>query len=265
MSAPLFKTEMKSNLNILLLFLAVIAMYAGIITAMYDPGISREINAMAESMPELFAAFGMQDPGNTLLDFLINYLYGFIMVVTPFIYASMMCSRLMAKYVDRGSMAYLLNTRCTRVKIAVTQFAVLFLGLFVLVAFTVALTASLSTVLFRGQLEMAPFLMLNLGLLSLHVFLGALCFVFASLFNETKYSVGIGAGLGTLFVLIQMLSQTSEEIEFLKYCTPLTLFQMDGLVSYEPQALISMGLLWLGAVILFVIALTGFKERDLPL
>lgn len=77
MSIPLLKTELKSNRKIILLFLAVVTLYAGIITVMYDPKLGAGINELAKSMPQFFAAFGMENPGTTLLDFLNNYLYGF--------------------------------------------------------------------------------------------------------------------------------------------------------------------------------------------
>ena len=91
MSIPLLKREIKSNYKILLLFMGIVTLYSGIITAMYDPEVGTGINAMAESMPEFFAAFGMENPGVTLLDFLNNYLYGFILVIIPFIYIINMC------------------------------------------------------------------------------------------------------------------------------------------------------------------------------
>lgn len=51
MSIPLLKSELKSNSKIIVLFLAVITLYAGIITAMYDPELGAGINELAKSMP----------------------------------------------------------------------------------------------------------------------------------------------------------------------------------------------------------------------
>lgn len=79
MSIPLLKTELKSSGKIILLFLGIITLYAGIITAMFDPELGTGINALAESMPQFFAVFGMENPGITLLDFLNNYLYGLVL------------------------------------------------------------------------------------------------------------------------------------------------------------------------------------------
>lgn len=107
--------------------------------------------------------------------------------------------------------------------------------------------------------------MLNLGLLSLEIFLVSFCFLFASLFNEIKYSIGLGAGLSALFFLIQMLSQVSEDARFLKYFTPLTLFSPEQLIQYEAPALLRVILLLALAAIFFTAAWAGFKKRDLPL
>ena len=41
---------------------------------MYDPQLGESLHMMAQSIPDLFAAFGTQDPGLTMMDFIINYL-----------------------------------------------------------------------------------------------------------------------------------------------------------------------------------------------
>lgn len=43
--------------------------------------------------------------------------------------------------------------------------------------------------------EIEKFLVLNFGLASLEIFLASMCFLFACLFNEMKFSVGLGAEL----------------------------------------------------------------------
>ena len=265
MSMPLLKIELKSNLQLLLLFIAVITLYGGMITAMYDPEIGAGMNEMAESMPELFAAFGMENPGTTLMDFLINYLYGFILIAIPLVYSILMSYKLMAKYIDRGSMAYLLSTGCSRGRIVMTQIFVLILGIAVLVAYATVLVLVCSHLMFEGELDVAALLRVNLGLLALHLFFGAFCFMFACLFNEIKYAVGLGAGLSLVFLLIQMLSGVSDDVDFLRYMTPMTLFAPEGLAAGSAEALGHMGILAAFAVLFLIIATVGFKKRDLPL
>lgn len=126
MSLPLLRRERCAIIKILL-FTAVITLYSTVIIAMYDPKLGASLNMMAESMPELFAAFGMTNAGATMLEFIINYLYGFILVVIPMLCLLLIAGRLVVRYVDQGSMAYLLATPNTRGTIIRTQ--ILFLVL----------------------------------------------------------------------------------------------------------------------------------------
>lgn len=114
MSLPLLRRELRANYKMILLFLAVITLYSTVIIAMYDPKLGASLDLMAESMPELFAAFGMTNAGATMLDFVANYLYGFILIAIPMLCLVLIAVRLVARYVDQGSMAYLLATPNTR-------------------------------------------------------------------------------------------------------------------------------------------------------
>ena len=146
-----------------------------------------------------------------------------------------------------------------------TQFTVLMIGLFVLSCYSTALIIFVSNFMFEGEMEISKFLLLNLGLFILEIFLSTLCFMFACLFSELKFSIGLGAGLGMIFFLVQMLSQTSEDIEFLKYLTPLTLFNPESLVAFETKSFICLSILLSSAIVFFVIAIFRFKKRDLSL
>ena len=79
----LFKREVKSNYKTMLIFMALISMYSSVVVLMFDPKLGESLNVMAESMPEVFAAFGMMNAGATLIEFVANYLYGFILIVIP--------------------------------------------------------------------------------------------------------------------------------------------------------------------------------------
>lgn len=265
MLTVLFKKEWKANYKIFLIFIAVLTLYTSVIVAMFDPKLGESLNAMKESMPQIFAAFGMTDPGLTMLDFLTNYLYGFIFIVIPFIYIIIMCHRLMSRYIDKGSMAYLLATPHTRTKVMMTQLGVLLSGLMMLIVYAVLLIIGCSTMLFDETIELGKFLMTNVGLLSIQMFFACICYLCACCFNETKFSIGIGAGIGIASILIQMLSQVSDKMEFLKYMTPLTLFDAKGLQSFEQSAVIGMVVLFLVSIAAIIFAQVCFKKRDLPL
>lgn len=261
----LWKREWKSNYKIFFIFAAILTLYESLIVAMYDPKLGESLNVMAKSMPQLFAAFGMTDPGLTLLDFITNYLYGFILTMIPLIYTIMMCHRLIARYIDKGSMAYLLTTPHTRTQIMFTQLMVLLSGIILLIVYSVILILGCSAVMFSESLDIDRFLVMNIGLLGIHILFACICFLTACSFNETKLSIGIGAGVGIGSLLIQMLSQVSDKIDFLKYITPLTLFDAKGLQVYDQQAIINTMILFILAIVCVIITRIIFKNRDLPL
>ena len=108
MNATLFKKEIKSNWLLLVIFLAVLSVYGSMITMMFNPEMGDSLKMMADSMPDLFAAFGMADVGQTLLEFVSGYLYGMLYVAFPGVFIIILSNRLVSRYVDNGSMAYLL-------------------------------------------------------------------------------------------------------------------------------------------------------------
>ena len=62
-----------------------------------------------------------------------------------------------------------------------------------------------------------------------------------------------------------MLSQVSDDIEFLKYFTPLTLFSPENIIKYDTGSFMCLGVLLISAVLFLVIAMEKFKKRDLSL
>ena len=82
-NSTLYLREMKKSVKMLIIFGAVITMYVTIIIGMYDPEMMKMLDGFAEMMPELMAAVGMDTSANTLLGFMVSYLYGFIFLIFP--------------------------------------------------------------------------------------------------------------------------------------------------------------------------------------
>lgn len=265
MIRSLMKQEVKANYKSYVIFLSIIAMYAVTLVAMYDPSLKDSLKSLEESMPVVLAAFGMQDMGTTLLDFIITYLYKFVLIVTPFIYSIVMYYRLLAKYVENGSLAYLLNSKHGRTKIVITQWINLFLGLAVMIAFNTVLMIVCCSIMFKGELDIPQFLSLNFGLLALLLFIASFCFMFVCLFNDVKYSIGCGAGFISLFIIMQMFYSVYDTAKILFYCNPLSLFNPQQLVNGEIGSIINLVVLLGLTAIFLIIGLPGFRRKDLPL
>ena len=176
MNFTLFKKESKSNWLLLVIFLGVLSVYGSMITMMFDPKMGDSLKAMADSMPDLFAAFGMLNVGTTLLEFISGYLYGVLFIAFPGVFIIILTNRLAARYVDNGSMAYLLAAPVKRRRIMLTQAVFLLLCLLVMVGFVTGLILAFGEMLFPGELDIPAFLRLNAGLLGLLIFFGGACF-----------------------------------------------------------------------------------------
>lgn len=216
-------------------------------------------------MPEIFAAFGMGEVGTTLLEFITGYLYGMLFVIFPAVFIIILANRLVAKYVDNGSMACLLATPHKRRKIVSTQALFLLFCLVLMVVFVTVLVASVSEIMFPGELEMPAFFRVNVGLLGLLIFLGGVCFLASCLCNDSRRATGIGAGVVVYSVLAQMISQAGKKFENVKYATPLTLFNIDGLTASDGSAWLTCAVLYAAGILLTAAGITVFSRRNLPL
>lgn len=264
-SKPLFKATLKQNRFVFLIILAVMMLYLPTIISMYDPSSQDSLKEMMNLLPkQVTSAFGFSKGSNTLLGFIATYYYGFLILLLPMIYTIIVSNRSLASHVDRGSMAYLLSTPNTRVKIALTQACYLILSITLLISLVTLAGIAFCQLLFPGKLDLGGFIALNFGALLLYYATTGIGFFASALFNETKNSLAVGAGLPIAFLILQMLSNVGDATKFFKYLTLYTLFDTEKIISggsfiYSYLLLATIG------VVLYACAILVFKKRDLPL
>ncbi|MDL2300416.1 ABC transporter permease [Clostridiaceae bacterium OttesenSCG-928-D20] len=258
----LYKREMKKSLLTLAIFAALMTLYVSVIIGMYDPSLMASLDEWVDLLPEIMAAVGMTAGATTLLGFMSSYLYGFILLLIPMVFTILRSNALVAKYVDNNSMVALTAAPVKRRAIAFTQMKALATGIFALVLFATALEIICASQ-FPGELDIKKLLLLNAGLLCLHLFIGGLCFFASCLFSETKLSIAVGAGIPLLMYILQALSNTGSGAEKAKYFTFFTLFNPNGLIDGETGAIVGMIILFGGAIALFAAAIEVFARKDL--
>lgn len=261
----LFKKEWKSLTKILLAFLAILTMYIVIIIYMYTPEMNELMSDLLEAMPEVFAAVGMGVTGDGLLGFCVQYLYGFILFIFPAIFMVMVTNSLVCRYVDEGSMAYLLATPNTRRKIVITQWFVLNIVLLSLVIYILFCGILTSELLFPNELDIVGFMQVNAGLMALYFFLGNGLFCLSCFLNESDKFIKIAGGLLFVSYICNSIATMSTQFDFFKYFSFLTLFNPMKIVGDFSGQWLSLAVLIVGGIIFSVIGITGFEKRDLPL
>ena len=264
-NAALFRQSMKSGLKLLLLFALILTVYVSVMVTMFDPEIGKALEAFAKALPEIMAMVGMDTAAATLTGFLSNYLYGFIMLVFPMVYGMLLSNRLMARPVDRGSMAFLLASPNPRRRVAFTQLLVLMLNQALLIAYATALAIVCSEAMFPGELETGRYILMNAGVFFLHTALSGLCFFAACVSNESRKALAVGGGISAVFYLIRMLANMGGRLENLTYATIFTLFDPERIIAGESGALAMTGILLLIGAVLSGAGIAVFEKRDLPL
>lgn len=180
-------------------------MYTTVIIYMYDPELAHMLNDYQQALPGMMTAVGMTGIAGNLTEFVHIYLYGFIMLVFPVIFLIILGNKLLAHYVDTGSMAVLLSTPNSRIRILVTQLLTLLLETALLIALITAIGIVSCESLFPGELDIPVYLKLNAALLLLHLMLGGIGFLPACIFNDSKWYFFVGAGLLILFSCFRCL------------------------------------------------------------
>ena len=262
MNFPLYKKEMKGSWKLLVIFAGILAMYICVIVSMFDPELAQAIAQFQELMPQVMAAVGMTNPGDTLASFLSAYLYGMILLVFPMVYTIIRANGLVARYVEQGSIAQLLSAPVKRQRIVLTQLSSLFTGVVLLVAFCTALEYAAAQLMFPGELALSQLLSLNGGLLALHLFMAGFSFLCSCIFNESKYALGVSAGVLSVSYLLQMLANMGGRLENLKYATFFTLFRPAELL--EGGAWGGVGVLLALALLCSSVSILVFCKKDMP-
>lgn len=266
LSLTLFRKTLRTYWKLIAAFLAILTMYLVIIAGMFDPE-SLDVVEMLASMklsPELLAAFGFTLTDATLTGFLSSYFYGMLMLALPMIVTITVANGTVAKLVDRGSLSCLLSTPLSRRKIAVTQAVFLALSAAVLVAWVTGVGIVYCEATFPGLLDISAFVRLNLAALALHLAVSGISFFASCLFNESRTSLALGAGLPIVFLVVQMLSNANPDSVWLKRLTLFSLFRPTELIGAE-YTLAPVFVLLGVAIVLYTAGVFVFDRKDLPI
>jgi len=266
-NTALLKSTVKSNWVILIIFFAILLMYMSVMLGMYDPDNIDAMRQMTEMMPEgIMEAFGYGGTPTDLITFMALYYYGFIILMFPMIYCIILANRLVASHVDRGSMAYLLATPNTRIKIITTQAFYMAFSVTILLVINTAAGTAISELMFPGEMDVPAFLTLNLVTILLTLAISSICFFFSCIFNEAKFALAFGAGIPIFFFIINMLRNIGDRFEWLQYLTLYSLFTPEAIVTGEQDALVVICLVFIAIAVLFYsTGIIIFSRRNLYL
>lgn len=264
-SLPLFFKEVKANFKLFIIFFAILALYVVMVVPLFNPEMSESLRQFEELMPEIMSAAGMIILGDDMVSFLTSYLFGFLFMVFPMVYTIMLVNRLVTRYLDNGSMAFLLATPNSRIKIITTQIVFALLSIFVLIMSMFVVGVVTSEIMFSNELDIMLYFKLHLAIYGLHVMLAGIIFLAACFFSDTKQAIMVGSGLCIIMYLIRMLGNISENFEVIKNFSVFFLFDEVGLLAGTSDSWIKILILYVGGLILLALTIIVFKKRNLSI
>lgn len=259
-STTIFKQTLKGNLKLWIIF-AVIT--SGMLAAMIAVFETTTISGMTDIVKGTPLADMMQS--TTFIGMLASTFYSLHGVLLPVIFIIMTANSLIALQIDRGSMAYLLSTPTKRSTVVRTQ--ALYLITSLVVMFVIITGIGLAAIqFFQSDVDfsISDFLLLNLGLFLLMFATSGISFFFSCLFNLSKNSLALGAGIPIAFFLFQLMAQISESLEGLKYLSMNTLFDTNAILNGDSVTIPFILLTCIG-IILYSFGMKIFQHKDLPL
>ncbi|MDO5784454.1 MAG: ABC transporter permease subunit [Eubacteriales bacterium] len=264
MNSTLFRYSYKRAFPLWLVFTVLMCLYSFAVVRMYDPVAGAALQALAQSLPQAMTVLGMADYGNTFTAFIVNYLYGMLMLALPMVFTILLSVRLVAQHVSRGTMAYLLASPNSRKCVTATQRNVLILDLFLMLAVCCAVTIILCEYFYPGLLAIKHFLLLTACIFALQLAFAGMCFFFSCKCRSAGRALTISAALCILFYTIRLLANLGGPFAFLRYATPYTLLDPVGILQSDLHACLLPLVLLAIAIVLFLLAGRSFRKRTLP-
>ncbi|MGI6705892.1 MAG: ABC transporter permease subunit [Clostridia bacterium] len=264
MSWTIFKANLRNNRTIWIIMTCVFCFYVSTVVSLFDPEGAQTMEDMLDMLPDaMIGAFGLDNLGTSLLTFITGYLYGFLIFLFPMVISVTINHRLIASLVDKGSMAYLLATPNSRLKIAMTQAVFSLVTMTAFFLFITPFTIVVSEAMFPGELEVGKFILVNVYALLMYFTIGGIGFFASCIANESKTSLSIGVGLPVAFLILQMLGGIVEKLSWIGNLSLYSLYDPDKLIAGDGFAYMGMAVFVLLAAVLYGGGIYFFNRRDL--
>ncbi len=264
MNFPLFRYSCKRAFPTWLVFTVLMGLYAFSVVRMYDPESGAALVSAVESQPQAMLLLGMAEYEDTFTAFIVNYLYGMLMLALPMLYTIILSTQLMAQPISRGTMSYLLASPNSRKCIAATQRAVLISSLLLMIAVCCGTTIVLCEYYYPGQLAIKHFLLLSACVFALQLAIAGMCFFFSCKCRSTGRALTCSAAACLLFYTLRLLANLGGPLTYLQYITPYTLLNPTGILQTDLTSCLLPLILVAIAVLLFALASRTFRRRAMP-
>lgn len=259
-SFAIFKQTLKANMKMLIAVTIATSLMLLAMIAVFDASTIKSLGSTLGSTGLIHSS--ALDPFLSMLGSTFFSMQG---VLLPVIFIVLTANGLLAAQVDKGSMAYLLSTPTKRTTIVRTQGMFLILSLILMFA-VVTGVGIIGIHQFQSgvDIDMTKYYQLILGLFLLMFATSGISFFASSLFNLSKNSLLLGAGLPVVFFLLHLMATASSSLDFLKYFTLNSLFDTTAVLQGD-NIVRNFSILGVIGLVFYFSSLFVFDKKDLPL
>jgi len=257
LSKPVLKQSIKSNWVMWLVFTGILIFYAFVMVfAVYFGG---------DMFGDILGGPVDISPAGLMLNLVVMMFYdimgiGFILVL---IYVIIIGNKLVASEVDKGSLSFILNTPITRKQIVFSK-ALFFIASITAMILIMTLIITISTALVGVGLDFGALWRVALGFWLYSLALSGFAFAASCIFNKSRFSILLGAGIPLLFFLITTLAQIDPMFYFLRIFSLNTLFDTANIVA-ATNFIWKFAVLGVIAIGLYAVGIARFLKKDLPI
>lgn len=231
---------------------------------MWDPEGIEVLQDMMDLLPPAMTnMLGFDNLGGSLTSYLLNYMYGFLMLLFPIIYTIMVGNRLVSKHATSGSMIFLLTMPYSRRRIMINQAIFYASGLLFIFLVNVTVMILFSNIMFPGMLDIGKLLIINLVTYGAHLILAGVTFLFSCYFDDSQTSVMCSSIVLIGSTVAYMVSNLGDGTAFLKYVSVFTFIDVDYILEGSGNGLLIGLLLTLIGAGSFVAGIELFDRKSI--
>ena len=230
----MIKREFKINFKnfiiwlsiLLIMFLVVYLIYPYIIT---DETMKDMDELMKVFPPEVLKAFNMDLTSiSTAYGWFKTEGFMFVLLITGF-YTSMLGGTILLKEENDKTIEYLSSVPIKRSSIVTNKVIVGITYVFLLVILLGLF--NYVSLMISGNLNQKEFILLSITPILIGLPLFAINLFISTFMHKTKKTIGISLGMVFIFYLLNMLSELSTKVEFLKYFSIYTIANIRNVIS----------------------------------
>ena len=262
----MLKKEFKFNFKSFIIWTSILIVMFLIVFLIYPYIVTDDTMASLDEMLKVFPsdvlkAFNMDITSiTTAYGWLKTEGFMFVLLIVG-LYSSILGSNILLKEENDKTIEYLGTLPIKRCKIITNKIIV---GITYIVSMTLTLGVfNYIALLISGVFNQLEYILLSITPLFIGIPLFMLNLFISTFMHKTKKTIGISLGLVFLFYILNVLSELSSNVEFLKYFSVYTLSDIRGVISNVAINPINIAVFLLISIIFMSLSYIRYDKKEL--